>query len=325
MRLALFSLKGQPRKRMLGAVIHGRYVVNLREAYCAYLSDELGVSSPRSISTSVFPEDMVDFMENGAYSLNEASKVLSYADKNVDRLRNEGIIHVLDDVKLEPPVPRPPKLIGIGLNFEEYRVKLRYEKPEVPLFFLKPPSTVIGHEDAVLIPRGSLPGTSSNVLFHEFELGVVMGRKARRVPKEEAYNYVFGYTIFNDITAHDIEMIQPGHVLYQQRCKAFDTFSPIGPWIVLPDEIKDPNGLYIARKRNGRLEGESNTKNMLFKVNEVIEFLSEIMTLEPGDIIGMGSPPTGPDEGLQPGDIIETIIEDIGTLRNYVTEAKKQL
>lgn len=323
MKLALFSLKNRLQKRLLGAVIHGKYVVNLRKAYSTYLKDELGVSSPQKISISVFPRNMVDFIKNGKYSLNEASRVLSYVEKNMDRFRNEGIIHTLDNVKLEPPIPRPPKLIGIGLNFEEYRAKLGYKKPDVPLFFLKPPSTIIGHEDTVLIPRGSLPGTSSNVLFHEFELGVVIGRKAKHVSKEEAYKYVFGYTIFNDITAHDIEMIQPGHVLYQQRCKAFDTFSPIGPWIALTDEINDPNSLYIARKRNGKLESESNTKNMLFKVHEVIEFLSEIMTLEPGDIIGMGSPPTGPDEGLRPGDIIETIIEDIGTLRNYVAEAKR--
>jgi 2-keto-4-pentenoate hydratase/2-oxohepta-3-ene-1,7-dioic acid hydratase in catechol pathway len=320
MKLALFSLKSQLKKKKIGLIVRDRYIVDLRKAYNVYLKDKFDVSSPEIISSKIFPDNIIAFIKNGAYSLIKASEVLKYVDKDVDRFINEHVIHHLDSVKLEPPISRPSKLIGIGLNFEEYRIKLSYEKPDVPLFFLKPPSTIIGHEDIILIPRGRLPGTSSNILFHEFELGVVIGRKAKRVSKDEAYNYVLGYTIFNDITAHDIEMIQPGHVLYQQRCKAFDTFSPIGPWITLKDEIKDPNMLYIARKRNSRVEEESNTKNMLFKVHEIIEFLSEIMTLEPGDIIGMGSPPTGPNEGLQPKDMIETTIEGIGTLRNYVEE-----
>ncbi|MEM4476662.1 MAG: fumarylacetoacetate hydrolase family protein, partial [Desulfurococcaceae archaeon] len=133
---------------------------------------------------------------------------------------------------------------------------------------------------------------------------------------------IFGVTIFSDINAHDIEMMQPGFVLYQQRSKAFNTFSPIGPWIVTMDEFIqrsiDIHNLNILRRRNGLVEGRSNTRNMIYKVWDIVEFLSEIMTLEPGDVISLGSPPAGPPEGLQPGDVIEAELEFVGILRNYV-------
>ncbi|MEM1720383.1 MAG: fumarylacetoacetate hydrolase family protein, partial [Desulfurococcaceae archaeon] len=200
---------------------------------------------------------------------------------------------------------------------------LKYPKPEVPLFFFKPSNTLIGHKDVVIIPRGGRwPGTASRIVFHEYELAIIIGKRAKNVEKEKAFNYVYGFTIFSDITAHDIEMIQPGFVLYQQRAKAFDTFSPMGPWIVTMDEIREKGinvyNLKMARKRNGIVEGESNTKNMVYKIEEIIEFLSEIMTLEPGDVISLGSPPAGPPQGLQPGDVIEAEIEHIGSLVNYV-------
>ncbi|MEM1620247.1 MAG: fumarylacetoacetate hydrolase family protein [Fervidicoccaceae archaeon] len=252
--------------------------------------------------------------------INNAVKGLNIDD---EELVKEGLIKYVDEVKFLPPVFDPPKVIGIGQNFEEYRIMLKYPKPEVPLFFFKPSNTLIGHKDVVIIPRGGKwPGTASRIVFHEYELAIIIGKRAKNVEKEKAFNYVYGFTIFSDITAHDIEMIQPGFVLYQQRAKAFDTFSPMGPWIVTMDEIREKGvniyNLKMARKRNGVVEGESNTKNMVYKIEEIIEFLSEIMTLEPGDVISLGSPPAGPPQGLQPGDVIEAEIEHIGSLVNYV-------
>ncbi|MEM4850873.1 MAG: fumarylacetoacetate hydrolase family protein, partial [Desulfurococcaceae archaeon] len=252
--------------------------------------------------------------------VNNAVKGLNMDDQE---LVKEGLIKYVDEVKFLPPVFDPLKVIGIGQNFEEYRIMLKYPKPEVPLFFFKPSNTLIGHKDVVIIPRGGKwPGTASRIVFHEYELAIIIGKRAKNVEKEKAFNYVYGFTIFSDITAHDIEMIQPGFVLYQQRAKAFDTFSPMGPWIVTMDEIREKGinvyNLKMARKRNGIVEGESNTKNMVYKIEEIIEFLSEIMTLEPGDVISLGSPPAGPPQGLQPGDVIEAEIEHIGSLVNYV-------
>ena len=203
------------------------------------------------------------------------------------------IVRDVNEIRFLPPVYDPSKIIGIGLNYEEYHLMLRYPKPEVPLFFFKPVNTLIGHREKVVIPRGGKwPGTFSKIVFHEYELAVIIGKRAKFIDKSNALDYVYGFTIFSDITAHDIEMIQPGYVLYQQRAKAFDTFSPMGPWIVTKDELIskgiDIYNLKIMRRRNGVIEGESNTKNMIFKIEEILEFLSEIMTLEPGDVISLG-------------------------------------
>lgn len=253
--------------------------------------------------------------------IDRALRIISSA--GLDEARAAGLIRSLDEVKFLPPVPDPSKVIGIGLNYDEYRVMLGYFKPEVPLFFSKPVNTLVGHKDYIVIPRGGKwPGTSSRILFHEYEFAAVIGKRMKNVDKSKVYDYVFGFTLFGDITAHDIEMIQPGHVVYQQRSKSFDTFSPTGPWVVTVDEIRekgiDVNNLRILRRRNGVVEGESKTSNMTFKPEEILEFLSEIMTLEPGDIVSFGSPPAGPPEGLQPGDVIEEEVESIGVLTNFI-------
>ncbi|MCX8186455.1 MAG: fumarylacetoacetate hydrolase family protein [Sulfolobales archaeon] len=278
-------------------------------------------------------EDLVRsvFRCRGGYVIERVQLFKPTIDKALKRvsklslgeLLKEGLVRSLGEVKFLPPVPDPAKIIGIGLNYDEYRVMLGYFKPDVPLFFSKPVNTLIGHKDYIIIPRGGKwPGTSSRILFHEYEFAAVIGKKMRNVDRSRVYDHVFGFTLFGDITAHDIEIIQPGHVIYQQRSKSFDTFSPMGPWIVTMDEIKekgiDVNNLRILRRRNGVVEGESRTSNMTFKPDEILEFLSEVMTLEPGDVVSFGSPPAGPPEGLQPGDVIEEEVEGIGTLTNFV-------
>ncbi len=310
----------------IGVLWKDRYVLDLEKALARYFHEELDMKPPRAfeLAGSLLASDMVKFIERWPLlrdSVNNALRRLESIEP--DNLMRERIVYGINEIRFLPVVPNPPKIVGIGLNYEEYRVMLKYPKPEVPLFFFKPSNTLIGHEDYIIIPRGGKwKGTRSNVLFHEYEMAIIIGRRAKFVDKEEAHEYIFGVTIFSDITAHDIEMVKPGFVLYQQRAKAFDTFSPVGPWIVTMDEIKgagiDIHNLRIVRRRNGVVEGESNTRNMIYSAWEIVEFLSEIMTLEPGDIISLGSPPAGPPEGLQPSDIIEAEIEFIGVLRNYV-------
>lgn len=320
MILTTFRLKEEARDEARLGVMTEDNVLDLNKIYELYLADVFEVERPKRLVVAAFPRDMIKFIEGGKFSLQVVNELLEYVKKvGSETLRRRGMVYEISKVKFEAPVPKPSKIVCIGLNYEEYRDLLKYEKPEVPLFFLKSPSTIVGHEDNIQIPEGRLPGTTSKCLYQEFELAVIVGKEAKRVPKDEAYDIVFGYTIFHDITAHDIEMVNPGHVLYQQRCKAFDTFSPVGPWIVTKDEIRDPHNLKITRKRNDKVRFESNTRNMMYEIPEIIEFLSEIMILEPGDIIPMGSPPAGPD-CLQPGDVIEAEIEKIGTLRNYVVK-----
>lgn len=302
-----------------------KYILDLGEALVDLLVNKYRVSRCRAYELAHFvTSDIQRFIELSptlSQFIDEVTR--EYAKSDLEYLVNAEIAFGLNEIKYLPVIPNPPKIIGIGLNYEEYRVMLKYPKPDVPLFFFKPNNTLLGHEDYVVIPRGGRwPGTSSKCLFHEFEMAIVIGRRAKDITKEEAPRHVFGVTIFSDITAHDIEMVQPGFVLYQQRSKAFNTFSPMGPWIVTMNEFiqksVDIHNLNILRRRNGLIEGKSNTKNMIYKAWDIVEFLSEIMTLEPGDIISLGSPPAGPPEGLQPGDVIEAELEFVGVLRNYV-------
>ncbi len=322
MRLTTFK-KAKSRDARVGIAL-GDIVLDLKEALIEMLSINYGLSD-QSIMEWVysFTSDMRRFIELYPITSDIISRTIQFYSKiGLQELLDRGLAHRVSDIKYLPVVHNPSKIIGIGLNYEEFRIMLKYPKPEVPLFFFKPINTLVGHEDTVYIPQsGKWPGTGSKCLFHEYEMAIVIGRKAKNVARDNAYNYIFGVTIFSDITAHDIEMIQPGFVLYQQRSKAFDTLSPVGPWIVTMDEIMsyniDLHNLKILRKRNGVIEGESNTRNMIYKIPEIVEFLSEVMTLNPGDIISLGSPP-GTSHCLQSGDVIEAEIEFIGILRNYI-------
>lgn len=323
MRLVTFSYKERLSPHY-GILLSSEKLVDLEKLLFKFYVEEYDMNSANALSLaeSIFSSGSRDVIQRITAFKDVIEKALSKICPG-NKCYDPEVVRDVKEIRFLPPIHDPLKIIGIGQNYEEYRLMLKYPKPEVPLFFFKPVNTLIGHGEKIVIPRGGKwPGTSSKIVFHEYELAVVIGRKARFVDRSEAFNYIYGFTIFSDITAHDIEMIQPGYVLYQQRAKAFDTFSPMGPWIVTRDEIVDKGidvyNLRILRRRNGVVEGESNTRNMVFKIEEIIEFLTEIMTLEPGDVISLGSPPAGPPEGLQPGDVIDAEIENIGVLTNYV-------
>ncbi len=325
LRLVTFAEAKGDMSLRLGIPWMEKHILDLGGAIADLLVSKYKVSLRRAYELAHFvTSDTQRFIELSpavSHLIDEVAR--EYVRSDLEYLINAGIAFELKEIKYLPAIPNPPKIIGIGLNYEEYRAMLKYPKPDVPLFFFKPNNTLLGHEDYVVIPRGGRwPGTSSKCLFHEFEMAIVIGRVAKDIAREEAPRHIFGVTIFSDITAHDIEMMQPGFVLYQQRSKAFNTFSPIGPWIVTMDEFTqrsiDIHNLNILRRRNGLVEGKSNTRNMIYKAWDIVEFLSEIMTLEPGDVISLGSPPAGPPEGLQPGDVIEVELEFVGVLRNYV-------
>lgn len=208
----------------------------------------------------------------------------------------------LDDVKFLPPVI-PSKIIGIGLNYKLHIQESPFEAPQVPLMFLKPPSAIIGHLDHIILPE-------ANRIDYEGELGIVIGKRAKNVAEDEAMNYVLGCTIVNDVSARD----------YFQQDKAFtrskgvDTFCPFGPYIVTG---LNPDNLKIETRLNGKTVQSSNTKDLLFKVPQLISFISKYMTLMPGDLIATGTPSgVGP---MKKGDVIEVEIEGIGILKNFVS------
>ena len=191
----------------------------------------------------------------------------------------------------------PTKIICVGLNYIDHAKELNMEIPEEPIIFLKPTSSIIYNNDKIIMPK------QSNRVDYEVELAVVIGKKCKNVKKEDALNYIKGYTILNDITARDLQE-KDGQ---WTRAKSFDTFCPIGPKIV---KNIDSHNLNIQLKVNGEIKQKSNTKNMIFTVEELIEFISSIMTLYPDDVISTG---TTPGVGkLNNGDIDEAEIENKG-------------
>jgi len=217
----------------------------------------------------------------------------------------------LSKVKLLPPVA-PSKILCLGWNYLEHIEELKHNIPVKPMVFLKPPSALVGHEDSVVLPNKKL----STEVNNEVELAVVIGKVGRNIPKERAYDHVLGYTIAQDITARDIQLRLRQKNEQWDIAKAFDTFAPLGPWITTTSGIKNPHNLRISLKVNGRIRQDSNTKFMIFKISDVIEYLSSVMTLLPGDVISTGTP-KGVDL-IRAGDVLEAEIEGIGVLRNKV-------
>ena len=212
----------------------------------------------------------------------------------------------LADARLPAPVT-PSKIVCIGRNYREHAAELGNPMPDLPLLFLKPPSAIIGHGDAI-----ELPAASARV-EHEGELGVVIGRRARLLSdSENPLDYVLGYTCVNDVTARDLQR----HDVQFTRAKSFDTFCPVGPYVVTGI---DPFDLGVETRVNGETRQRGRTAAMAFPVAYLIRYISHIMTLEVGDVISTGTPAgVGP---LSDGDVCEVEVEHIGTLRNAVRAA----
>jgi 2-keto-4-pentenoate hydratase/2-oxohepta-3-ene-1,7-dioic acid hydratase in catechol pathway len=198
---------------------------------------------------------------------------------------------------------QPTKIVAVGQNYAEHAAELGYEAPAEPILFLKPPSAVIGPEAAILYPP------LSQRVDYEAELAAVIGQPAWRVPAEHALEYVLGYTCGNDVTARDLQERDSQWT----RAKGFDTFCPLGPWIVTD---LDASQLRIQCRVNGRLRQDGNTGQMVHSVPHLIAYISQVMTLAPGDVIMTGTP--AGIGAIQPGDQIEVEIESIGTLVNPV-------
>ena len=210
----------------------------------------------------------------------------------------------------------PSKIICLGRNYAEHAKELGHEVPKEPVIFLKPPSALIEPNQTIILPR------KSREVHHEVELAVIIGKRGKDIPRERAMDYVLGYTVFMDITARDLQSEAKKKGLPWTVAKGFDTFAPIGPRIV-PKEELDPSNLEIGLKVNGEVRQLSRTSKMIFKIPEIIEYISSIMTLEKGDIIATGTP-----EGVGPlrhGDIVEAWIEGIGVLKENVLAEKSIL
>lgn len=239
-------------------------------------------------------------------------------DENALAQANEkGLLVPSRDPYWFAPVPRPGKLICIGLNYRDHAAESKMAIPEKPVVFSKFSSAVIAPGEPVVLPR------QSKQVDYEAELAVVIGRHAKNISADRAYDYVLGYTALNDVTARDFQF---GDGQWQ-RGKSCDTFAPMGQTIVTADAIPDPHKLAIKLKLNGETMQDSNTDQMIFGVPRLIEFLSETITLEPGDVIATGTPAgvgfaRNPPVFLKPGDEMEVLIEGMGGLGTPVIEEK---
>jgi len=230
-------------------------------------------------------------------SMNEAFKT-----SEIGEFVAENCIHDLSEVEILPPVS-PTKVVCVGLNYADHAQELNMEIPDEPIIFIKPSTSVIGHLDSIVYPE------SSKQVDYEVEMALIISMQAHRVEKNDADRYIGGYIVLNDVTARDLQKKD----IQWTRAKSFETFCPIGPCI--ETELK-PLNQKISLKLNGEIKQNSNTKNMIFSPQELLEFISGIMTLYPGDIIATGTPPgVGP---MNVGDTVEAEVEGIGVLKNFV-------
>ncbi len=227
-------------------------------------------------------------------------------------IRNERVVvdrmlyrdtFLLSELQLLPPA-QPSKIICVGLNYIDHARELDMSIPEKPIIFLKPASAVIGHMRNIVYPD------VTKHMDYEAELAVIIGKRCKNISATDAGSVISGYTCFNDVTARDLQKKD----IQWTRSKSFDTFAPLGPYIAGPE--LDISDLAIKTRVNGELRQDSNTSNLIFRVPQIIEFISSIMTLERGDVIATGTPP-GVGE-LFVGDEVEVEIENIGTLKNSV-------
>jgi 2-keto-4-pentenoate hydratase/2-oxohepta-3-ene-1,7-dioic acid hydratase in catechol pathway len=308
----------------LGLLLDGS-VLDLNLAYAAELQAQ-GEGRAAEFATALVPPRMLDFLAGGQRSMDAAHAVMRQAKEQLQQgklmgLRGEQIVFAEGQVKIKAPVPRPGKIIHTAGNFREHAKEGAEGGWEFPIpqwiSFLKSPSAVIGQDDAIVHPK------FTQQLDHEIELAMVIGRRGKYIPKEQAMDYVAGFTVFNDITARDVQQAEMKNGLLNFG-KNFDTFAPFGPCLALKDEIPDPHNLKIELRVNGEVRQSGHTSRLSVTLPEIIAHYSWV-TLEPGDIVttgtvsGVAAFRADRDKyWLRPGDVLESEIERIGILRNRV-------
>ena len=258
-----------------------------------------------SLSDANIPNTMIDFLSAGANALLAMQELI---DSGLGRFN-------LADVKLNAPIPRPGKYLGISLNYADHITETGAEQPKYPSFFTKQSTCVIGHCDFIHQPK------VSDKLDYEGELAFVIGKRCRHVPVDKAHQVIAGFTIANDVSVRDWQARSATMMIG----KSFDTCGPLGPWIVTADELVNPHQLSIKTWIDDELRQDGNTQQMIFNCYEMVAYLSQAMTLEPGDVITTGTPSgvgvkMTPRGYMKPGQTVKIEIEGIGILSNKVIE-----
>jgi 2-keto-4-pentenoate hydratase/2-oxohepta-3-ene-1,7-dioic acid hydratase in catechol pathway len=270
----------------------------------------------RLFDPSDHPSNLLSWFDMDGRWFQKAREIFDSVQRDaavLDQLKEKNCLVPAQDAYWFAPVPRPRKLVCIGLNYRDHAKESNLPLPDKPVVFSKFSSAVIAPGEPVVIPA------TSHQVDYEAELAIVIGRRAKHVSADRAYDYVLGYTAFNDVTARDFQFADG----QWQRGKSCDTFAPMGQTIVTTDVITDPHKLSIKLTLNGETMQDSNTDQLIFGVPQLIEFISQSITLEPGDVIATGTPPgvgfaRKPPVFLKPGDKMEVLIEGMGGLGNPV-------
>jgi acylpyruvate hydrolase len=289
MRLVTFLQNGETRLGVLQVQNGQEMVVDLNRA------------EPR------LPANILEFLAAGEPARRLAADTLQRVPATA--------IHELKAVVLKAPILNPSKIICIGLNYRDHAAETNQALPEVPVVFAKYANTIIGPGEPIILPH------VTQRVDYEAELAVIIGKRGRYIPEAEAMSYVAGYTVFNDVSARDYQM----RTSQWTMGKTFDTFAPFGPAMVTADEIPDPHVLDIRLSINGETLQDSNTRHLIFSIPNLVAYLSEVMTLEPGDLIATGTPAgvgftRKPPRFLRSGETVRVEIEGIGVLENPVRE-----
>lgn len=272
------------------------------ETYGFIKDDKVATKEEITYETGIpIPQSIKDFLFDGWY------------DEIKDKISELSFKENITKFKFLPPIPNPNKIICLAFNYIDHAREQNLEPPEDPAIVIKPRTALCGNEENIICPN------FVTQLDYEIELALVIGRDCKNINQEAAKDAVFGYMVFNDVSARDIQFKDKQFT----RGKSFDTFAPCGPWITTADEIKDPQNLKLTTKVNQEIRQNSNTNLMFIKIPEIVSKLSRVMTLEKGDIISTGTPAgvmlNKPNAVfLKDGDRIEMEIENVGTLRNTV-------
>ncbi len=279
-----------------------RLVRDGKETYGLIKDDRVATKDDIIYQTGIpIPLNIKDFLFEGWY------------DEVKDKISDASFKNQLEKFRLLAPIPDPPKIICLTFNYPAHAKEQNLVSPKEPVIFMKPRTTLCGTDSDIMCPN------FIKQLDYEIELAVIIGKTCKNVDESESKDYIFGYMVFNDVSARDIQMRDKQFT----RGKSFDTFAPCGPWITSADEVTNPQDLQLVTKINGQNRQDSSTKNMFIKIPSIISKLSNVMTLEKGDIIVTGTPdgvalnnPSTPF--LKNGDKIEMEIEKLGRIQNTV-------
>ncbi|HHY46103.1 MAG TPA: fumarylacetoacetate hydrolase family protein [Firmicutes bacterium] len=298
-------------------------IVDLQAAYALYLKRK-GEPDPVRLAEALMPGDMVALLKGGERCLSNAriavelvSEMLSSgAAAGLTGLDGRRLAYDLEEVRHLAPLPNPTKLICIGLNYRDHAMEIGAALPKEPVLFSKFSNAVIGPGEAIIIPE------ASREIDYEAELACIIGKAGKNIPRERALEHVAGYTILNDVSARDLQF-RDGQWI---KGKTLDSFAPMGPYLVTADEVGDPGHLDIKLWLNDKLMQDSNTDQLIFDVPGLIEYISRLMTLTPGDVIATGTPSgvgfkRKPPVFMKDGDVVRIQVEKLGVLTNPVSSS----